>query len=224
MTKLLTDESEGIHTLLVEYLQEIKKELGATYETSTDAAFVYARRIVSSEALYKKALERDVNKDVLVRLSTGIRILKQKFKHLDLSKHERFLLLDVFRNVVQAGIDSTKNQEENSSKFSGAIEKLLIHSGIHVESLGKYVSLIMSTCRGRGFKQLRDWFPGGKFFDGIQRQRVRWGNEKFVYDLQSEIDPQIAHMIHQHYLIEHKMNKEEALAKLHEFIQQTFSC
>ena len=75
---------------------------------------------------------------------------------------------------------------------------------------------------GVGGAELRSWLPGGKEFQEIERQRLRWGQAPFQYDSYSEVAPEVFGAVAMYYQEQRRLSDSEAIGCATDFLQGIF--
>jgi hypothetical protein len=161
--------ADGIRNYLTTVARDLR-ESRAT-DKGQDPALL-ARHIVVGELLVEIALNTGQSTEKIANLTQFTQLLREAFDLSDIDNKEGRLMLSLFRTVVRVGYEKAKN---DPAQIAGRVA-LLIKVGTHAESLESYLDALNELFNKEELALVKDYFPEGKEFKVIQRQRKRWGN------------------------------------------------
>ena len=153
-------------------------------------AFELAKDIAALEVLFNRALASGVSGEPLTALAECRTDCLHELDNLGLAAHEQAELLHLFRSATQAGAELPLDGE--GAGITPGMSALLREAGTHAPALNGYVKAVMSAFQGKATTDARRWLPGGDQFEEVQRQRERWGNDRFFYDDSQELPQEVA--------------------------------
>jgi hypothetical protein len=172
-------------------------------------------QIAESETLFHAGLSSGLSGESLVRL-TSFRS-SSLGKILPMSRDEKHL-----QELVQVATRSGYEEAVFGKSLTPSSLQLLRYAGIYGASLTSYISAVVAVVEGVGGAELRSWLPGGKEFQEIERQRLRWGQAPFQYDAYSEVAPEVFGAVAMYYQEQRGLSDSEAVGCATDFLQGVF--
>lgn len=172
-------------------------------------------QIAESETLFHAGLSSGLRGESLVRL-TSFRS-SSVGKILPLSRDEKYL-----QELVQVATRSGYEEAMFGKLLTPSSLQLLRYAGIYGASLTSYLSAVVAVVEGVGGTELRSWLPGGKEFQEIERQRLRWGQAPFQYDSYAEVAPEVFEAVKVYYQDQRRLSNAEAIGCATDFLRGIF--
>lgn len=171
--------------------------------------------IAESETLFHAGLSSGLSGEGVVRLTSFRSSALAKI--LPLSRDEKHL-----QELVQVATRSGYEEAVFGKLLTPSSLQLLRYAGIYGVCLTSYLSAVVAVVEGVGGAELRSWLPGGKEFQEIERQRLRWGQAPFHYDFYSEVAPEVFDAVQLYFQQQRRLSRSEAIGCATDFLRGIF--
>ena len=172
-------------------------------------------RVAESETLFHAGLSSGLSGESLIHL-TSFRS-SSLAKILPLSRDEKYL-----QELLQVTTRSGYEEAVFGKLLTPSSIQLVRFAGIYGASIASYLSAVVAVVEGAGGSELRSWLPGGKDFQEIERQRLRWGQCAFQYDTYSQVAPEVFDAVKTYYQDQRGLSCSEAIACASDFLRGIF--
>jgi|GEM_PF-2195660 len=182
---------------------------------SKDSSLSAFLAVAESEVLFHAGLSTGLSGKPLVHLTS--------FRESSLS---RMLPLDCDQKslleLIQLAMRSGYEEAMFGRPMSPSSYDLLRHVGVYAESLTVYLHSMLALLEEESGVEVKSWFPKGKEFKEIARQRNRWGQSPFVYDSSTEVSQEVLHALSEYYVERYGLIESEANLRRSALIRKIF--